>query len=129
MDRRRRWSDLAYVRRHVAHDPELVLYDEAHASWFGFPAIRLPFELDMWLVPLFGHTRGHCGVAVEAGAGRLFHAGDTAPMGFGASVPAWFARLVLGPHVPRLLAFRAAHPEVRMITGHMPLDFFEEEAA
>jgi len=129
MERPRRWSDLAYVRRHVAHEPRLVLYDETGESWLGFPAIRLPFELDMWLVPLFGHTRGHCGVAMEAGAGRLFHMGDAAPMGFDVSAPAWFARLVLGPHMPRLLAFRAAHPEIRMTTGHMPLDFFEEEAA
>jgi len=129
MDRPRRWSDLAYVRRHVAHKPRLVLHDETGESWFGFRAIRLPFELDMWLVPLFGHTRGHCGVAMEAGSGRLFHVGDAAPMGFDVSVPAWFARLVLGPHMPRLLAFRAAHPDTRMTTGHMPLDFFEEGAA
>ena len=80
-------------------------------------------------MPLFGHTRGHCGVAVEAGAGRLFHVGDAAPMGFDVSVPARFARLVLGPHMPRLLAFRAAHPGIRMTTGHMPLDVYEARAA
>jgi glyoxylase-like metal-dependent hydrolase (beta-lactamase superfamily II) len=129
LDRPRRWSDLAYVSRHVAHKPELALYDETRESWFGFAAIRLPFEPALWLVPLFGHTRGHCGVAIEAGGGWLFHAGDAAPMGFDVSVPAWFARSVLGPHMPRLLAFRAAHPDIRMTTGHMPLDFFEEEAA
>jgi glyoxylase-like metal-dependent hydrolase (beta-lactamase superfamily II) len=129
MERPRRWSDLAYVRRHVAHKPELVLYGETGESWLGFPAIRLPFELDMWLVPLFGHTRGHCGVAIEAEAGWLFHVADAAPMGFDVSAPTWFARLVLGPHMPRLLAFRAAHPEIHTTTGHMPLDFFEEEAA
>jgi glyoxylase-like metal-dependent hydrolase (beta-lactamase superfamily II) len=31
---------------------------------------------DVALVPLVGHTRGHCGVAVRDGAGWLLHAGD-----------------------------------------------------
>jgi hypothetical protein len=34
-------------------------------------------------------------------------------------------KFVLGPHQPRLRAFDAAHPEVRMMTGHMDLKFFE----
>jgi len=106
-----------------------MLHEDMCEQWFDFPAIRLPFEPALWLVPLFGHTRGHCGVVIEAEAGRLFHVGDAAPMGFDVSVPAWFARSVLGPHMPRLLAFRATHPDICMTTGHVPLDFFEEEAA
>jgi glyoxylase-like metal-dependent hydrolase (beta-lactamase superfamily II) len=31
---------------------------------------------DLALVPLFGHTRGHSGVAVRSGDGWLLHAGD-----------------------------------------------------
>ena len=46
--------------------------------WFGFDAVRdlegLPPEI--LLVPLVGHTWGHCGVAVDTGAGWLLHAGD-----------------------------------------------------
>jgi glyoxylase-like metal-dependent hydrolase (beta-lactamase superfamily II) len=48
--RPRRWTDLAYVRRHIAHHPQLVLYDDddnGGESWFGFAAIRLPFEPEM----------------------------------------------------------------------------------
>jgi glyoxylase-like metal-dependent hydrolase (beta-lactamase superfamily II) len=122
----RRWTDLAYVRRHVAHRPELVRYDDTGESWAGFAAIRLPFEPAMWLVPLFGHTRGHCGVAIQTELGWLFHVGDAAPMDVGEDVPAWLVRLVLGPHAPRLREFRAAHPNIRMTTGHMRLEFFEE---
>ncbi len=123
--RPRRWTDLAYVRRHIAHQPEFELYDDTGKSWFDFAAVRLPLEPEMWLVPLFGHTRGHCGVAVQSESGWLFHVGDAAPMDLDDSVPGWLVRSVLGPHAPRLREFGAAHPKVRMTTGHMRLDFFE----
>jgi len=46
--------------------------------WFGFDAVRdlkgLPPEILM--VPLSGHTWGHCGVAVQSDDGWLLHAGD-----------------------------------------------------
>jgi glyoxylase-like metal-dependent hydrolase (beta-lactamase superfamily II) len=123
--RPRRWTDLAYVRRHVAHQPALTAYDGTSERWFDFPAIRLPFEPEMWLVRLSGHTRGHCGVAVRTEPGWLFHAGDAAPMDLDDYAPEWLVRAVLGPHAPRLRAFRIAHPEVRITTGHMWLDWFE----
>lgn len=124
LGRPRRWTDLAYVRRHVAHRPRLELYNDTSESWLGLPATRLPLEPEIWLIPLFGHTRGHCGVAVRTGSGWLFHVGDAAPFGLDDYAPAWLVRLVLGPHTPRLRAFAAAHPEVRITTGHMWLDFF-----
>lgn len=120
----RRWTDLAYVHRHVAHKPHFVLYEDTGERWFDFAAIRLPFEPEMWLVPLFGHTRGHCGVAVRTESGWLFHVGDAAPMGLAEYAPRRLVRFVLGPHAPRLREFSAAHPEIRMTTGHMWLDFF-----
>ena len=122
--RPRRWTDLAYVRRHIAHQPGFLLYEDMGETWFGFTAIRLPFEPEMWLVPLFGHTRGHCGVAIQTEYGWLFHVGDAAPVGLAEYVPLWLVRLVLGPHAPRLRAFSAAHPQVRVTTGHVWLDFF-----
>lgn len=124
LGRPRRWTDLAYVRRHIAHGPQFALYDDSGESWFDLAAIRLPFEPEMWLVPLFGHTRGHCGVAVQTETGWLFHVGDAAPLGLGDYAPGWLVRLALGPHAPRLRQFAAAHPDVRMTTGHVWLDFF-----
>jgi glyoxylase-like metal-dependent hydrolase (beta-lactamase superfamily II) len=126
---RRRWTDLAYVRRHIAHGPDLVLYGDARDRWLDFPAMRLPFTPPMWLVPLFGHTRGHCGIAVETGDGWLFHVGDAAPIDFTEEAPGALVRLVLGSHTPFLRQFKAAHPEIRMTTGHMWLDFFDGRAA
>ncbi len=121
----RRPLDLAYVRRHLAHRPDVVLYDDTGERWFDFAAIRLPFQPEMWLVPLFGHTRGHCGVAIRTESGWLFNVGSAAPIGFTEAVPDWLASPMVGRHTPRLRAFRAAHPKIRMATNHMPLDFFE----
>lgn len=51
---------------------------EPAVDWFGLPARPLPlgFGSEVLLVPLFGHTRGHCGVAVRQGDRWLLHAGD-----------------------------------------------------
>jgi len=125
LGRPRRLADLAYVRRHVAHHPQLALSVERDESWYGLPAVRLPFEPEMWLVPLHGHTRGHCGVAIRTDAGWHFHVADAGPVGLEDYAPAWLVTLVLGPHTPFLRAFAAAHPEIRITTGHMWSDFFD----
>jgi len=125
MGRPHRWTDLAYVRNHVAHQPKYVFYEEKGERWFDFPAIKLPFFPELWFVPLFGHTRGHCGVAIRTGDAWLFHVADAAPIGLGEYAPAWIVNLVLGPYASRLRDFSAAHPNIQLTTGHMWLDFFE----
>lgn len=125
----RRWTDLAYVRQHTAHNPHFLLHSERGDEWFGFPAIPLPLGIEMWMIPLFGHSQGHCGIAVATSSGWLFHVADAAPLGFDEEIPPWLTRLVLGPHTPRLSQFRTNHPEIRMTTGHMPLDFFSNRTA
>jgi glyoxylase-like metal-dependent hydrolase (beta-lactamase superfamily II) len=47
-------------------------------KWFGFEAVRdLPgIPSEILTVPLYGHSRGHVGVAVDTGKGWLLHAGD-----------------------------------------------------
>jgi len=51
---------------------------ERGESWFGFSAVRaIPATKDeVLLVPLPGHTRGHCGVAVRRSDDWLLHCGD-----------------------------------------------------
>jgi glyoxylase-like metal-dependent hydrolase (beta-lactamase superfamily II) len=120
-----RWTDFAYVREHIAHRPKFVLHEDKGETWFDFSAIRLPFDPEIWLVPLFGHTRGHCGVAIRTGTQWLFHVADSAPIGLGEYAPAWIIKLVLGPHAARLRDFSASYPNIRITTGHMWLDFFE----
>jgi glyoxylase-like metal-dependent hydrolase (beta-lactamase superfamily II) len=68
-----------------AHGPEWVTYTEGE-SWFGFEGVReLEGLSDIALVPLPGHSPGHCGVAVRVGdresrtpsrAPWLLHAAD-----------------------------------------------------
>jgi glyoxylase-like metal-dependent hydrolase (beta-lactamase superfamily II) len=120
--------DLAYDKSDFSHGPRWVFYDRADATWLGLEAIRLPFTPEMYLVPLFGHTRGQCGVAVQDGDRWLFNCADALPTNAQFDItPGWVNRLVLGPHVPRLKAWASAHPEVRLLAGHMWKTFFEAE--
>jgi glyoxylase-like metal-dependent hydrolase (beta-lactamase superfamily II) len=61
-----------------AHRPDWALYEPRGEPWFGFDCVRqlqgLPPEI--LLVPLVGHSRGHCAVAVDTGSRWLLHAGD-----------------------------------------------------
>jgi glyoxylase-like metal-dependent hydrolase (beta-lactamase superfamily II) len=67
-----------YRRQQWAHQPRWAIYREQGERWFGFPAVRSLKGVsdDILLIPLPGHTRGHCGVAVRTRAGWLLHAGD-----------------------------------------------------
>lgn len=77
---RRRLADrLRYRPAHWAHGPDWAVHDVSDGEpWLGFEAVRqldgLPPEI--LLVPLYGHTRGHAGVAVQTAEGWLLHAGD-----------------------------------------------------
>ena len=94
--------------------------------WYDFDAIRLPFEPEMYLLPLHGHSDGHCGVTVKNGGEWLLHVGDAAS--FAEDAPDWLVKFALGPHQPRLREFDRNHPEVRMTMGHMDLKFFEKNS-
>ena len=122
----RRWTDMAYIQRHIAHHPNWVLYEDGGENWYDFSAIRLPFTPEMWLVPLHGHSQGHCGVAVKLDKGWFFHAGDAGAV-YNHETPAWLIRLVLGPHDARLRQFMRQHPEVVLSNSHMFPEWFEHK--
>lgn len=78
MARRTRAEASRYRPAHFQHHPKWVPHETAGERWNDFEAVR-PLharETDVLLVPLFGHTRGHCAVAVKADSGWLLHAGD-----------------------------------------------------
>jgi glyoxylase-like metal-dependent hydrolase (beta-lactamase superfamily II) len=57
-----------------------VAHQVAGDAWFGFGSVAVLGSGtgdDVLLVPLLGHTRGHCGVAVRRPSGWLLHAGDS----------------------------------------------------
>lgn len=59
-----------------AHGPDWVRHHAGGESWLGFDAVTVLGD-DVLMVPLAGHSRGHCGVAVaRPGGGWLLHAGD-----------------------------------------------------
>lgn len=68
-----------YSRAHFVHGPRWCPHGPSSERWFGLESrqIFLPGEAgDIRLVPLFGHTAGHCGVAIRDGGRWLLHVGD-----------------------------------------------------
>jgi glyoxylase-like metal-dependent hydrolase (beta-lactamase superfamily II) len=119
----RRWTDMAYVQRHIAHVTNWVFYHDGDERWYDFKAIRLPFTPEMWLVPLHGHSWGHCGVAVKTEKGWYFNAADAGAV-HNNETPAWLIKLILGPHDARLRQFMSLHPEVVIFNSHMFPEWF-----
>ena len=54
------------------------IHEEFGETWFGFDGVRpvSGCSEDILLIPLPGHTRGHCGVAIRHADGWILHSGD-----------------------------------------------------
>lgn len=67
-----------YVPAQFAHHPLWRTYDRSPRRWFGLEArpVAIGFSSEVLLIPLFGHTFGHCGVAVQQEGRWLLHVGD-----------------------------------------------------
>lgn len=67
-----------YVREQLAHGPRWKTYAAATRRWFGLEArpVDLGFASEILLIPLFGHTSGHCGVAIQQEDRWVLHVGD-----------------------------------------------------
>ncbi len=135
-----------YRHRQWAHGPRWRQHAVEGERWFGFEAVRpLPGLGDeVLLVPLVGHTEGHCGIAVRSGGRWLLHAGD-----------AYFSHLEVNPVAPRsplgVALFQRLHSadnakrvanqarlrelvrdhsaEVSVICAHCPTDFQRHAAS
>lgn len=62
----------------LAHWPVVHTYGGSQERWYGLEARRMNtgFKANILLVPLPGHTLGHCGVAIEKEDGWWLHVGD-----------------------------------------------------
>jgi len=69
---------IGYDASHWAHGPQWVLHEPSEDRWFGLPSAPVLDEVGsrILLIPLIGHSPGHCGVAIEAGDRWLLHCGD-----------------------------------------------------
>lgn len=79
----RRWrafikERIGYHPPHWAHGPQWSIHQPEGEQWFGLECVRVIDQPDcaVLLVPLVGHSRGHCGVAVRTEGGWLLHCGD-----------------------------------------------------
>ncbi len=67
-----------YKPYQISHETKFRTYGPSNERWFGLEARSLDLlpDLDAKLVPLPGHTAGHCGVAYRENGKWSLHAGD-----------------------------------------------------
>ncbi|MGF1583497.1 MAG: MBL fold metallo-hydrolase [Gemmataceae bacterium] len=67
-----------YSLSQFSHKPKWKPFSENDGDFFGLPSrgVKTSLATEFRLVPLFGHTLGHCGVAVANGEVWTFHVGD-----------------------------------------------------
>jgi glyoxylase-like metal-dependent hydrolase (beta-lactamase superfamily II) len=117
---------LFYEQTHWQHGPRWRIHEEVDSeAWFGFDAVEIR-EIEstrVVMVPLFGHSPGHVGVAVETPAGWLFHCGDALPFGgLDSDAPDSLASAGCGPHIDRLRRLAEEHTgEIEILSSHLPL--------
>jgi glyoxylase-like metal-dependent hydrolase (beta-lactamase superfamily II) len=136
------FMEFAYVQSHWSHGPDWVIHENTGEDWYGFDSISLlqTPEADFHLLPLPGHTRGHCGVAIGKPGKWLLHCGDAAsPYYSGADlhdrdrsnyvldfIPNSIAQSIMGSHVPNLRRLLKDHGDhVRAISSHDIFSFRE----
>lgn len=67
-----------YLQIPLSHHPVIKTYAKSDLSWFGFEARKVDInsETEIYLIPLFGHTLGHCGVALKKDEKWLLYVAD-----------------------------------------------------
>ncbi len=130
-------ESLRYISALWKHGPRWKLHSIGPEKWFGLDAVRIADEPEVLLVALFGHTRGHCGVAVRSGERWLLHAGDayfshgevhaerrTCPLGLRAFQ--WVVerdRQARLGNQARLRELARTRPELTIFSAHCPIEF------
>ena len=144
-----------YASEHWSHVPKWVVHEiEEKDDWFGFCNLRVQEDLspDVRLIPLHGHTRGHCGVAIQTSTGWLLHCGDATypfyqenepappmkPLPFYVmSPPKWLEASLVGNQTPRLRELYEKHGnEIQFICSNdsitysrQPHESYEQKAS
>lgn len=67
-----------YLKIPLSRNPTIKTYGKSDLNWFGFEARKVSVNIDMeiYLIPLFGHTLGHCGIALKSDNKWLFYVAD-----------------------------------------------------
>lgn len=129
-----------YLRSQWRGRSQWMLYGEAGEDWFGFQGVRALDDRnpDVLVIPLPGHTPGHCGVAVRTPRQWLLHAGDSYFFHGQIQTPALPAPLALGlfqrrtdtnrtlriANQERLRVLNARHgAEISIFSSHDPQEY------
>ena len=137
--------EFAYIQYHWQHQPRWVRYQAPLSKWFELDAIPIMQTegCDILFIPLHGHTRGHCGVAIGKPGNWLLHCGDAASPYYAGSdlhnhdqtvqklnfLPGWLANQVLGDHIPKLRKLLEDHgDEITTISSHDTYSFQNNNA-
>ncbi len=124
-----------YDPSHRSHGPNWVVHGDEESDWYGFKSHKIieGLEPEIRLVPLPGHTRGHCGVAVATEKGWLLQCGDAASPFYpdsdihglspdkyiAGALPKWFVYRVIGHQVPRIRELLQKNvDEIEAISSH-----------
>lgn len=67
-----------YLKIPLQHGPLIKTYMPSSEDWFGFEArpVQAETETEIYLIPLFGHTMGHCGIALKHNENWIFYVAD-----------------------------------------------------
>lgn len=128
-----------YLRDQWSRHEHWKLHSLAGERWMGFEcvsALDRGSSQDILLVPLHGHSRGHCGVAVQTGDDWLLHCGDA--YFFHEEMNVSRSRCTLGLSIlqrttdvdraarlsnqARLLELKRERGDVRLFCAHDPLE-------
>lgn len=135
-----------YEQDHWRHGPNWRIHDGAEViDWFGLDSIRIDdiTSPDVRLVPLPGHTIGHCGVAISEDGKWLLHAGDSTYPFYQDGDPRpphkplpWYVmrppkileRVVAGNQTPRLQSLLQAHGDsIQIICSNDSITYSQME--
>jgi glyoxylase-like metal-dependent hydrolase (beta-lactamase superfamily II) len=64
-----------YVQKQWSHGPKWMPHPMGGDSWLGFDNV-VEILPEVLIVPLIGHTRGHCAVGIKTDGRWLLHCGD-----------------------------------------------------
>jgi len=97
-----------YLPQQFSHQPNLTIYETNDSNWFGLPArkIKVHPKNEVYFIPLFGHTLGHCGLAIRTNTTWMFYVGD-----------AYYLRAEIEDHnhpVDQLATIRAVDNNLRL---------------
>ena len=117
-----------YLPQQWAHQPNWEPHTTQSAKRFGFDAAQLEgFSPRIWMLPLPGHTPGLSGVVIQTESGWLLYGSDALPYNARVDlVPRWFARFFMYHHAPKIRRLIKEHPEIQIISGHMPKAFYKK---